>query len=67
MRAGNNLRGAAGLTPVKMAAAAQMLNDAELSIALAQGGEAPQYSHAISWSAPVSLNSPTFAQPAYKG
>ena len=58
MHAGDNLRGTAVLTPGKMAASVQILNEAELAISLPQGGEAPQYSHEISSSAPISLNPP---------
>ena len=63
MHAGNNVRGAAVITPAKMAAAAATINESELMVLLAQGGLEPEFTHAKQLGWPIRLNLPNTAQP----
>ena len=63
MHAGNNVRGAAAITPSKMASAASTINEAELMAFLAQGGLEPVFARAKQLGWPIRLNLPNTAQP----
>ena len=49
MHAGNNIRGYGALSAHRMAEAAQLLNDRELAVIVAHGGDHAQFEHTASW------------------